>query len=404
MTTPKLSLPELSNNQGQYLNANDTFNRIDQLIQAAVVDRLATPPGSPANGALYLIIATATGAWAGKENQLAYWLTSVGAWTYVTPREGMLIHVNDEDVYYKYTGSSWAVFSAGMTNPMTTSGDIIIGGSSGTPQRLAAGTETHVLTIVSGVPAWQAPSGGSGGDLLSALLNAEVSITGATTLTASAFGKLHVCSGTAADYTVTLPAVSGNAGKFIGFRMASGLTKIVTLDPNASELVNGLATWPMMANETAVLYCDGTAWAVLCRGDRAFSGARVSIAGNKSIPNATVTKVSFDTEEYDEGGYINLGVSTTKVTISVSGIYRISGYAVFDVNSTGRRVVRVQDDAGGIVYVRADMPAVAGNITTPACSTDVSLAAGTELNMAVFQDCGGALNIVTAALAIQRLK
>lgn len=51
----------------------------------------------------------------------------------------------------------------GMTNPMTTSGDIIIGGSSGTPTRLAAGTDTHVLTLSSGAPVWAAPSGGGGG-------------------------------------------------------------------------------------------------------------------------------------------------------------------------------------------------------------------------------------------------
>ena len=35
--------------------------------------------------------------------------------------------------------------ASGMTNPMTTAGDIIIGGTSGTPARLAAGTSGYVL-------------------------------------------------------------------------------------------------------------------------------------------------------------------------------------------------------------------------------------------------------------------
>lgn len=48
----------------------------------------------------------------------------------------------------------------GMSNPMTTAGDIIIGGSSGTPQRLGIGTTNYVLTVVSGAPAWAAASGG----------------------------------------------------------------------------------------------------------------------------------------------------------------------------------------------------------------------------------------------------
>lgn len=50
----------------------------------------------------------------------------------------------------------------GMTNPMTTAGDIIIGGASGTPTRLAAGTNAYVLTMVAGAPAWAAAGGGGG--------------------------------------------------------------------------------------------------------------------------------------------------------------------------------------------------------------------------------------------------
>lgn len=49
----------------------------------------------------------------------------------------------------------------GMSNPMTTAGDIITGGASGAPQRLAAGTNGHVLKMVSGAPVWAAEGGGS---------------------------------------------------------------------------------------------------------------------------------------------------------------------------------------------------------------------------------------------------
>lgn len=40
---------------------------------------------------------------------------------------------------------TWAAVSAGMTNPMTTAGDIIVGGASGTPNRLALGAVDKVL-------------------------------------------------------------------------------------------------------------------------------------------------------------------------------------------------------------------------------------------------------------------
>lgn len=54
-----------------------------------------------------------------------------------------------------------SITASGMSNPMTTAGDIIIGGASGTPARLAAGSNTFVLTMVSGSPAWSAAGGGS---------------------------------------------------------------------------------------------------------------------------------------------------------------------------------------------------------------------------------------------------
>ena len=51
-----------------------------------------------------------------------------------------------------------ATAGGGMTNPMTTAGDMIVGGSSGTPTRLAVGgTAGQVLTVVSGAPAWKTP-------------------------------------------------------------------------------------------------------------------------------------------------------------------------------------------------------------------------------------------------------
>lgn len=255
--TTKLALELLQNNAANQVLANTTFAQLNQLVQASVADRINTPPGSPANEALYIITATATGVWAGKENQLAYWLTSTGAWQFIAPREGMLVHVNDEDVYYKYTGSVWEIFAAGMGN--------------------------------------------------------------------------------------------------------------------------------------------------------SFSGARVSISANKSIPSGILTKVAFDVEDYDDGGYVDLASSTTKITIPITGLYRLSFFSTFASNATGRRVARIQNDAGAVVYARCDMPAVPGGLTTPNGGTDVTLTAGTEINLVVFQDSGGALDLPSNSLertvfAIQRLK
>ena len=71
----------------------------------SVLDRATAPPGSPSNGDRYLIIATASGAWAGKENQVAQYVTN--AWQYTTPTEGMCAYVDDEDLLYIFNGTTW---------------------------------------------------------------------------------------------------------------------------------------------------------------------------------------------------------------------------------------------------------------------------------------------------------
>jgi len=58
----------------------------------------------------------------------------------------------------------------GMTNPMTTAGDMIIGATAGTPTKLGIGSNGQVLTVSSGTPIW-APSTGSGGSSATTTIN-----------------------------------------------------------------------------------------------------------------------------------------------------------------------------------------------------------------------------------------
>ena len=57
----------------------------------------------------------------------------------------------------------WSADSAGMTNPMTTTGDTIYSSSGSTPARLAIGSTGNVLTVAGGVPTWAAPAVSSSG-------------------------------------------------------------------------------------------------------------------------------------------------------------------------------------------------------------------------------------------------
>lgn len=115
MTTPKLALPELIVGQaGKELTHNQALAVLDQLAQAVVVDKdLTAPPGSPANGSMYIVAALATGDWAGQSGKLAYWLTTVAAWTFITPADGWSVWVADEAVRYERKAGAWVVVATG---------------------------------------------------------------------------------------------------------------------------------------------------------------------------------------------------------------------------------------------------------------------------------------------------
>jgi len=73
--------------------------------QDPVLNSLTTPPGSPVSGDRYRIIATATGVWAAKENQIAQW--SGSAWVYTVPVEGFILRDMTSNTYLVFDGTAW---------------------------------------------------------------------------------------------------------------------------------------------------------------------------------------------------------------------------------------------------------------------------------------------------------
>ena len=73
----------------------------------SIKDRdLATPPGSPAAGDTYIIAASPTGAWAGKEKQIAIW--DGAAWVFGVPRVGWVAYIEDEEKLTAYKSGGWS--------------------------------------------------------------------------------------------------------------------------------------------------------------------------------------------------------------------------------------------------------------------------------------------------------
>lgn len=104
-------------------------------------------------------------------------------------------------------------------------------------------------------------------DLLSPLVSTEVSITGGTTLTSTALGKMHVLSGGSAalgtsDYTVTLPTAVGNTGRWIGLRVSPAVSVIrdYTIDGSGVQTIDAAATRVMHLGEAWLMMSDGANW------------------------------------------------------------------------------------------------------------------------------------------------
>lgn len=139
---------------------------------------------------------------------------------------GTYVATDTSEVSY-WTGSawtSWASIAPPLTNPMTTAGDIVVGGSGGTPTRLAAGTNGYVLTMVSGAPAWAAPGAAS--------LSIQT-VTSSSTVTPLVSNDKVVISAQAAALTIANP--SGTAADGQGFVIAlkdNGTTRTITFDTN----------------------------------------------------------------------------------------------------------------------------------------------------------------------------
>ena len=122
-----------------------------------------------------------------------------------SPQEGNFAYLKDTNVTTYYTGSAWAnLDTTGMTNPMTTTGDIIYSSPGSTPVRLGIGTANQVLRVNSGAtaPEWATPAAG-GGDF--------VKITGASFSAVSSIVLNDVFSATYNYYKLftTLDASSG---------------------------------------------------------------------------------------------------------------------------------------------------------------------------------------------------
>jgi hypothetical protein len=147
-STPNLGLPYIMAAQSQkHVTHNEAIRALDAIVQLSVLDRhLGTPPGSPAEGARYIVAASPTGAWSGHAGEVAAYQD--GAWMFYAPAEGWIAWIADEDIAVVWSGSAWVSLATGEGGGGGGEGDFAtlgINATADTTNRLAVAADATLL-------------------------------------------------------------------------------------------------------------------------------------------------------------------------------------------------------------------------------------------------------------------
>ncbi len=140
--TPRLGLPYLAAQQAQkHVTYNEAMRTLDGFVHPAVQSRsTAAPPGSPSAGAAYIVPSGATGAWAGKDEEVAIY--GDGVWEFRVPEDGWLYYVIDSAEIVVFS-TGWVGFAI---NGGATIGQFGINTTADSTNRLAVAADASLFT------------------------------------------------------------------------------------------------------------------------------------------------------------------------------------------------------------------------------------------------------------------
>lgn len=132
-------------------------------------------------------------------------------------------------------------------------------------------------------------------------------------------------------------------------------------------------------------------------------GVAVNNSANIAVPNAAWTALTFNQERWDDNDFHSVVVNTSRLTVPTGcdGWYAISGHIEWAANTTGRRHITVQ--LNGATYIARlefhdpDNLTLAQSVATLYYLSDNDAAANDYVELVVYQNSGGALNVNASA-------
>jgi hypothetical protein len=257
------------------------------------------------------------------------------------------------------TGKTTKTEAFDALSPMTTSGDIIYGGTSGTGTRLAKGTDGQVLTLASGLPSWVAPTGvttmaaigstpnANGATISGVNLNlqpADASFGGVVTTGVQTFAGAKTFSN---DISVNENKFGRGGGSTGSRNIAIGISPLAA---NTTGTFNtAIGAYALESNTTS---SDNTA--IGNNSLKNATGSSNTAVGSNSLLNSTTgidnTAIGKDALKSNTTGKYNIGIGVVAGANTTEGENNIAiGKQALQQNITGSTNIAV--GAGAIDFI-----------------------------------------------------
>lgn len=143
-----------------------------------------------------------------------------------------------------------------------------------------------------------------------------------------------------------------------------------------------------------VAWLGGAGQTVDERGVPAVKATRTAAFSAGLVPNATMTAIPWDSEDYDTDSSHDLSTNTTRLVAKTSGVYRIYGQLNWPILAAGFRELAIRRN-GSTIGIE-DTPNT-NNTQAQQVVTEAYLAAGDYVELFAWQSSGGAVTPFASA-------
>ena len=200
-------------------------------------------------------------------------------------------------------------------------------------------------------------------------------------------GKVFTADATSGAITFNLPAAASAGDKWaVRFIKIDSSANAITLDGNASETINGAATWTLSNQwDVATLRCDGSNFHVVSGNISQFSNLYIEDDIIHAGDADNLISFGTDTQDFQTGGSSRLDISDSGVRLGAANARVTTVLDEDDMSSDSATALATQQsvkayvDANqsgvaflGTIDLSADASADFGANATPAITLDIS--------------------------------